>query len=130
MTERELDRARRTSCEELIRKLEGPLSFVGEAGSHYVMLDGKRQDLGGLIEGAKGSIDERDALASELSRRLQEIKEKLRTCSPDTREPKALYEEGVAIKRAIYLLSKRGREDIDPHEDLRRWLEYGRNFGR
>ncbi|MGA1792519.1 MAG: hypothetical protein ACMUHM_01060 [Thermoplasmatota archaeon] len=119
----------RNYCSELLAKLERPLSFIGEKRNRFIYFRGQWVDVDKLIEEASKEPRKRDRLMPELMDRLNEIKEDLSTTCMTREEAIDLFEEGIAIKRAIHLLNSGSvkRED-DPHGDIRRWLSYGKRI--
>ncbi|MBN1389347.1 MAG: hypothetical protein JXA22_01770 [Candidatus Thermoplasmatota archaeon] len=116
-------------CIELLAKLERPLSFIGEKRNRFILFKGQWMDVDRLLEDASKDPRKRDGLRQELMGRLGEIKEQLTSTCMTREEAIDLFEEGVAVKRAIHLLGSvaQSREE-DPHSDIRRWLAYGRRI--
>lgn len=116
-------------CIELLGKLERPLSFIGEKRNRYIMYEGSWVNIDGLLKGASVDQKKRNRLIQGLMKRLKEIRIELSSTCMTREEAIDLYEEGIAIKRAIHVLNSRGVEqEDDPHGDTRRWLNYGRRI--
>lgn len=119
----------RSYCSELLAKLERPLSFIGEKRNRFIFFKGKWVDVDGLLEEASRDQRKRSSLMQELRDRLKDIKEELSSTCMTREEAIDLFEEGVAIKRAIYLLNTGSvKREEDSHGDIRRWLAYGKRI--
>jgi hypothetical protein len=117
-------------CSQLLGKLERPLSFIGEKRNRYIMFEGSWVDVDKLLDEATGDPRKRDKMMPVLMKRLNEIRSDLSSTCMTREEAIDLYEEGIAIKRAIHILNSRGvKREEDPHGDTRRWLNYGRQIG-
>jgi len=116
-------------CTELLAKLERPLSFIGEKRNRFIYFKGQWVDVDRLLEEASKDPRKRDRLMPELMDRLNEIRESLSTTCITREEAIDLFEEGIAIKRAIHLLNSGSvKKEDDPHGDIRRWLSYGKRI--
>ena len=116
-------------CSELLAKLERPLSFIGEKRNRFIYFDGKWVDVDRLIEQATNEPSRRNVILPGLLRRLNEIREELSNTCMTREEAIDLFEEGIAIKRAIHLLNSGSiKREEDPHGDMRRWLAYGKRI--
>jgi len=116
-------------CSELLAKLERPLSFIGEKRNRFIYFRGQWVDVDKLLEEASRDPRKRDRLMPELMDRLNEIREGLSTTCITREEAIDLFEEGIAIKRAIHLLNSGSvKKEDDPHGDIRRWLSYGKRI--
>ena len=116
-------------CSQLLGKLERPLSFIGEKRNRYIMFEGDWVNVDRLLEEASGDARKRDRLMQGLMKRFNEIRSELSSTCMTREEAIDLYEEGIAIKRAIHILNSRGvKSEDDPHGDTRRWLNYGRQI--
>jgi hypothetical protein len=116
-------------CIQLLAKLERPLSFIGEKRNRYIMFDGKWVNVDKLLEEASMDPKARDRLKPKLMERLNEIKEDLSSTCMTREEAIDLFEEGIAIKRAIHVLNSGSIKVEDtPHGDIRRWLNYGKRI--
>jgi len=117
-------------CIELLGKLERPLSFIGEKRNRYIMYEGSWVNIDRLLDEASVDQKKRNKLRPGLMKRLNEIRSELSSTCMTREEAIDLYEEGIAIKRAIHVLNSRGvKQEDDPHSDTRRWLNYGRRIG-
>ncbi|MFW3145838.1 MAG: hypothetical protein ACMUIE_03390 [Thermoplasmatota archaeon] len=119
----------REYCTEILAKLERPMSFIGERRLNFILFGGEWSNVEEIIERASKDRTFRDKARPMLVDRFNEIKEDLRTDPLRKEEAEALFEEGIAIKRAIYLIDRRSMEiDEDKHGDMKRWLKYGRSI--
>lgn len=119
----------RNYCSQLLAKLERPLSFIGEKRNRFILFDGKWVNVDQLLD--KASLDPRvrNKLMPGLMDRLNEIKDELSSTCMTKEEAIDLFEEGIAIKRAIHLLNSGSINSVDdPHGDIRRWLNYGKRI--
>lgn len=116
-------------CSQLLAKLERPLCFIGEKRNRFIMFDGDWVNVDQLLETASGDPKVRSRTMPKLMDRLSEIKEELSSTCMTREEAIDLFEEGIAIKRAIHLLNSGSvRSEDDPHSDIRRWLNYGKRI--
>ena len=119
----------REFCAEMLAKLERPLSFIGERRQSFIVFDGKWTNIHALVKKAGTDRSFKDRARPLLHKRLKEIKDDLRSEMFTKEEAENLYEEGIAIKRAIYLLDRGPMKmDDDRHTDTRRWIRYGRSI--
>ncbi|MEA3558310.1 MAG: hypothetical protein U9R75_03555 [Candidatus Thermoplasmatota archaeon] len=118
----------REFCAEMLVKLDRPLSFIGERRQNFVVFDGEWTDIRTLLRKAGINRSFKDRARTLLQGRLKEIKDELRSENLTREEAEGLYEEGIAVKRAIHLLDRGSMEiDEDRHSDTRRWIRYGRS---
>jgi len=116
-------------CGHLLAKLERPLSFIGEKRNRFILFEGKWVNVDHLMEEASNDPRIRNKMMPGLMERLGEIKDELSNGCMRKEEAIDLFEEGVAIKRAIHLLNSGSiRKEDDPHGDIRRWLNYGKRI--
>jgi hypothetical protein len=119
----------RSYCAELLAKLERPLSFIGEKRNRFILFENRWINVDLLLKEASEDPKVRNRLMPGLMDRLQEIKEDLSSTCMTREEAIDLFEEGIAIKRAIHLLNSGSiKTEDDPHGDIRRWLNYGRRI--
>ena len=119
----------RNFCGELLAKLERPLSFIGEKRNRFILFEGKWVNVDQLLDSASSDPKIRNKVMPELMERLGEIKEELSSTCMTREEAIDLFEEGIAIKRAIHLLNSGSvKAESDPHGDIRRWLNYGKRI--
>lgn len=108
---------------EMYRKLDRPLSFIGEERSDQAYIDGNWVDLRELIGGSGGKPP-----VEKMRGRLDWIKSSLKEESYPLDRMEELYREGMGIKRALHLLGSRDRSSSSKTEDTKRWLDYGRRI--
>ncbi|OYT45211.1 hypothetical protein B6U90_03785 [Thermoplasmatales archaeon ex4484_6] len=113
---------------ELLQKLENPLGFIGEKRLSHVCFRGEWTSVDELMRKAKRGPGEKDRVLSSLRERLDEIRCVLRDEDPTKSESITLFEEAVAVKRAIYILRNGVLDEEDPNTDMKRWLRYGRSI--
>lgn len=119
----------REFCAEMLAKLERPLSFIGERRQNFLVYEGQWTNIKNLITRASSDPKFKTKLRPALFQRLSDIKDDLRMERLTKNEAQDLYEEGIAIKRTIYLLDRSSMGiDEDRHGDTRRWLKYGRSI--
>lgn len=112
---------------DLLRKLENPMGFIGESTLSHIYHDGKWMRVSDIIQYARTGPSEKDKVLSSLNERLHDIRTKMRSSGLSSDEAVSLFEEGITVKKAIYIL----RNDVAPdgdHSDTRRWLNYGRSI--
>jgi hypothetical protein len=116
-------------CTHLLAKLERPLSFIGEKRNRFIMFDGNWVNVDQLLEKASKDPKFRNKLMPRLMERLSEVREILSSACMSREEAIDLFEEGIAIKRAIHLLNSGSvKSEDDSHGDIRRWLNYGKQI--
>lgn len=116
-------------CSGLLAKLERPLSFIGEKRNRFIFFRGKWVDVDVLLEEVKDDPRKRSNMMQDLMERLNEIKSELSSTCMTREEAIDLFEEGVAIKRAVHLLNTGSvNRDEGSHGDIRRWLAYGKRI--
>ena len=114
---------------DLLAKLERPLSFIGEKRNRFILFDGRWVNVDRLLDSAAKDPKLRSRILPMLMDRLNEIKDDLSSTCMAREEAIDLFEEGVAIKRAIHLLNSGSvKSEDDPHGDIRRWLNYGKRI--
>ncbi len=113
---------------DLLRKLDNPLSFIGENRLSHLCYGGKWTAVTDVLEIANRDHRSKDKVVSLLRDRLDEIRSRLRDSNVSRDEAISLFEEGIAVKHAIYVLKNNVKEDIDPHEDIKRWIKFGRSI--
>jgi hypothetical protein len=119
----------RNYCTRLLAKLERPLSFIGEKRNRYIMFRGDWVNVDNLLKEASTDPKLRNSLMPGLLERLSEIRNELSSTCMTKEEAIDLFEEGVAIKRAIHLINSGSvKTEDDPHGDIRRWLNYGKRI--
>lgn len=112
----------------LLRKLETPLSFIGESRLSHVCFKGSWMKTDEIIKDARKSSRKKDDAMASLKERLSEIKCMMRESHLSHDEAVSLFEEGIAVKRAIYILSNNVEDDADRNKEMKRWLSYGRSI--
>jgi hypothetical protein len=112
---------------DLIRKLENPLSFIGESTLSHICFDGSWTRVSDIISRARKGPKSKDRVLNSLRERLQEIRSQMKDSNMSSGELQSLFEEGVTVKKAIYTL-KDDVSDDEKHSDTRRWLDYGRSI--
>ena len=114
---------------DLLAKLERPLSFIGEKRNRFILFDGRWVNVDQLLDSAAKDPKLRSRILPMLMDRLNEIRDDLSSTCMAREEAIDLFEEGVAIKRAIHLLNSGSvKSEDDPHGDIRRWLNYGKRI--
>jgi hypothetical protein len=114
---------------DLLRKLENPLAFIGESRLSHICFDEHWTPVDRVFEMARRSSRSKDRVVSLLRERLEEIRSRLRSDGISRDEARTLFEEGIAVKHAIYVIGNNVIEDEDPHEDIKRWIRFGRSMG-
>ena len=112
---------------DLMRKLENPLSFIGESTLSHICYEGSWTRVSDIIKRAKKGPKSKDQVLNSLRERLQEIRTLMRDSNISAGEAQSLFEEAITVKKAIYTL----RDDVadqEKHSDTRRWLNYGRTI--
>lgn len=112
----------------LLRKLENPLAFIGESRLSHVSFNGAWIGTDEIIEMGKKSGRKKDEVLSILKERLDEILDQMRGSHLSHDEAVTLFEEGIAVKRAIYILSNNVTDEVDRNKEMKRWLKYGRSI--
>ncbi len=116
-------------CYDLLRKLDRPLSFIGASRANFALMDDEWTDLNKEVDAVRGHPERRDLLKAKLRERVEQIRERLSSCPVSRGEALALFEEGIAVKRALNILDQPQRpSDPDVHADTKRWLRYGRKI--
>ncbi len=112
----------------LLRKLENPLAFIGESRLSHVSFNGAWMGTDEIIEMGKKSGRKKDEVLGILRERLDEILDQMREYHLSHGEAVTLFEEGIAVKRAIYILSNNVTDEVDRNDEMKRWLKYGRSI--
>lgn len=119
----------REFCDEMLSRLERPLSFIGERRQNYIVFEGQWTNIKDLLKKAQEDPSFRSRAKAKLLGRLEEIKEELRQENLTKSEAEDLYEEGTAIRRLNYLMERRSMDgEEDRHVDTKRWIRYGRSI--
>jgi hypothetical protein len=119
----------RNHCSQLLARLERPLCFIGEKRNKFILYQGNWINVDQLLKEASKDPKVRNALMPNLMDRLNEIRDYLSSSCMTREEAIDLFEEGIAIKRAIHLLNSGSvKSEEDPHGDIRRWLNYGKRI--
>ncbi|MGA1821761.1 MAG: hypothetical protein ACMUIG_04480 [Thermoplasmatota archaeon] len=115
---------------ELLRKLRKPLSFVGERTGEYVYLGGVWVNIDKVIIDRTSTDDliHEKPPVEALRKRLSEIEELLGSQKQDPESEMDLFREGMAIKKALYIITRKTDSNDSPVADARRWLEYGKRI--
>ena len=115
---------------ELLRKLRKPLSFVGEKTGEYVYLGGVWVNIDKVIidRANKDDLVHEKPPVEALRKRLSEIEELLGSMKQDIASEMDLFREGMAIKKALYIITRKTDDTDSPVADTRRWLEYGKRI--
>ena len=113
---------------DLLRKLDNPLAFIGENRLSHLCYDGKWTAVTDILETASRGPRSKDNVVFLLRERLDEIRSRLRDRNVSRGEAISLFEEGIAVKHAIYVLKNNVKEETDPHEDIKRWIKFGRSI--
>ncbi|MFO8050625.1 MAG: hypothetical protein R6V01_02860 [Thermoplasmatota archaeon] len=119
----------REFCDEMLSKLERPLSFIGERRQNYIVFEGEWTNIKTLLKRAQEEPSFRSRSRGVLLGRLEEIKDELGHENLTKSEAEDLYEEGTAIRRLIHLMDRRSKDgEEDRHVDTKRWIRYGRSI--
>lgn len=115
---------------ELLRKLRKPMSFVGEETGEYVYLGGVWVNIDKVLIDRSDSDDiiREKPPVDALRKRLSEIEDKLGSGEEDPSSEMELYKEGMAIKRSLYIITRKTKGFDSPVADTKRWLDYGKRI--
>jgi hypothetical protein len=105
---------------KLKRKLDEPLSYLGEDRSKYARIDGRQVDIEEMIGSGSG--------IGSLRKRLDEIIRILDSGEESESSERELYREGMGIKYAIHVMTRKDKSGSQRTADTRRWLDYGKKI--
>lgn len=106
------------------------MSFVGEETGEYVYLGGVWVNIDKVIIDRSDSDDliREKPPVDALRKRLSEIEDKLGSGEEDPSSEMELYKEGIAIKRSLYIITRKAKGFDSPVADTKRWLDYGKRI--
>ena len=108
---------------DLLKRLHAPMAFLEEERSRYVIIEDNKVPINRFIKDPNRS---QQGIISLLKARYEAIEIILMDGRVPMEEKKELFLEGVAIKRAIHMVTKKDiSNDLD---DIERWLEFGRQI--